>query len=111
MTRLATPVTPRIVGILTLAGLLLSCGGGYRPATNPQPCCTPVPVSHPLHVQGQWVVDAHNRRDKLAGVNCYGAEEQDNVVAGVGKVVFYIKTLKIKSSCWCSHSPSPLPPH
>jgi endoglucanase len=42
-------------------------------------------------------VDAHNRRDKLAGVNCYGAEEQDHVVAGLEIADLNQIALKIKS--------------
>jgi hypothetical protein len=51
--------------------------------SKPQSCCTLVPISLPLHVQGQWIVDANNQRGKLAGVNWYGAEEQDHIVAGL----------------------------
>jgi endoglucanase len=64
------------------AGFLISCGGS-QPVSKPQSCCTPVAISLPLHVQGQWIVDDNNQRLKLAGVNWYGAEEQDHVVAGL----------------------------
>src|SRR5260370_21187444 len=82
MRRSLTRATLCMAVVLTFAGLLLSCGD-YQPVTKPQSCCAPAPISLPLHVQGQWIVDANNRRVKLTGVNWYGAEEQDHVVAAL----------------------------
>src|SRR5215510_10767264 len=39
----------------------------------------------PLRTEGRWIVDAAGERFKLAGVNWYGAEEEDFVPAGLDK--------------------------
>ena len=37
----------------------------------------------PLHTENRWIMDAENKRFKLAGVNWYGFEELDYVPAGL----------------------------
>ncbi len=39
----------------------------------------------PLRTEGRWIVDSSGARFKLAGVNWYGAEEEDHVVAGLDR--------------------------
>ena len=39
----------------------------------------------PLRTEGRWIVDAAGERFKLAGVNWYGAEEDEFVVAGLDR--------------------------
>jgi endoglucanase len=41
------------------------------------------PVQPPLSASGRYIVDAHGRRVRLAGVNWYGAHEDDGVVSGL----------------------------
>lgn len=72
-----------------LAAMLASCGanGPAKAPTIPPvaPACVPpatLPVL-PLHTLDRWIVDSNNRRVKLTGVNWYGAEELDYVVAGL----------------------------
>ena len=71
-----------------LAVLALLCGActvTYRKTNLSQLSCPPPAVTpaFPLHTQGRWILDHNNQRVKLAGVNWYGAEEQDYVVAGL----------------------------
>jgi endoglucanase len=44
---------------------------------------SPAEPALPLGASGRYIIDANNRRVKLAAVNWYGAEEQDYVVAGL----------------------------
>lgn len=39
----------------------------------------------PLHTQGRWILDATNRRFKLASVSWFGAESADFVVGGLDR--------------------------
>ena len=39
----------------------------------------------PLSTSGRYIVDAHGRRVRLAGVNWYGAHEDDGVVSGLDR--------------------------
>jgi endoglucanase len=48
------------------------------------PCPEPRPLPQlPLRTSGRWILDAGGQRFKFAGVNWYGAEEDDFVVAGL----------------------------
>jgi len=44
---------------------------------------TAAPVQPPLSASGRYIVDAHGQRVRLAGVNWYGAHEDDGVVSGL----------------------------
>ena len=44
---------------------------------------TAAPVQPPLSAIGRYIVDADGRRVRLAGVNWYGAHEDDGVVSGL----------------------------
>ncbi|WP_083998981.1 glycoside hydrolase family 5 protein [Actinomadura kijaniata] len=39
----------------------------------------------PLHTKGRWIMDARDRRVKIASVNWYGAESSDFVVGGLDR--------------------------
>ncbi len=64
---------------MRLALLLLLLAAPGAPAGDaPRPAL-------PLRTEGRWIVDAHGRRFKLAGVNWYGAEQKDFVVGGLDR--------------------------
>jgi len=44
-----------------------------------------MPVEPPLSTQGRFIVDAHGRRVRLAGVNWYGAHEDLGLVPGLDR--------------------------
>ena len=46
---------------------------------------TTAPVQPPLSASGRYIVDAHGRRVRLAGVNWYGAHEDDGVAPGLDR--------------------------
>ena len=46
---------------------------------------TTAPVPPPLSASGRYIVDAHGRRVRLAGVKWYGAHEDDSVVSGLDR--------------------------
>ena len=46
---------------------------------------TAAPVQPPLSASGRYIVDAHGRRVRLAGVNWYGAHEDDGVASGLDR--------------------------
>lgn len=64
----------RSIGILLLGAMLVGCLGAL-PATA-QPAV-------PLHTSGRYIVDSNGARVHLNGVNWYGAESSDFVVAGL----------------------------
>jgi endoglucanase len=45
-----------------------------------------VDIATPLSTSGRFIVDAHGRRVRLAGVNWYGAHEDDGVAPGLDRV-------------------------
>ena len=46
---------------------------------------TAAPVQPPLSASGRYIVNAHGQRVRLAGVNWYGAHEDDGVVSGLDR--------------------------
>ena len=44
-----------------------------------------MPMEMPLSTNGRFIVDADGRRVRLAGVNWYGAHEDDGVVPGLDR--------------------------
>ena len=44
---------------------------------------TAAPVQPPLSASGRYIVDTSGRRVRLAGVNWYGAHEDDGVASGL----------------------------
>lgn len=77
----------RVLATLALMGALLFCGflvGHAGPVHEPAAPAEKVALpALPLRTSGRWIVDARGQRFKLAGVNWYGAEELDFVVAGL----------------------------
>ena len=45
-----------------------------------------MPIATPLSTKGRYIVDAHGKRVRLAGVNWYGASEDMGVPAGLDHV-------------------------
>ena len=76
--------------LLVLSALWLA-GTARVHAQAQDPWEAPAPLKYrtvtlpplPLKTTGRWIVDASGARFKLAGVNWYGAEERDHVVAGL----------------------------
>jgi endoglucanase len=70
-----------------LAALALFCGGR---AVTAQP-------AFPLHTSGRFIVDSNGTRVRLNGVNWYGAESTDYVVAGLQTATLQSIVQEIKS--------------
>ena len=73
------PLTDAGVAAQFSAGACPQAAGTLSPATDTS---TTLPAL-PLHTSGRWILDAHGRRVKLAGVNWYGAESLDRVPGGL----------------------------
>ena len=77
------------------------------------------PVQPPLSASGRYIVDAHGRRVRLAGVNWYGAHEDDGVVSGLertGRVRLAraiarlgFNSVRLPFSLWMTEQPTPVP--
>jgi endoglucanase len=77
------------------------------------------PVQPPLSASGRYIVDAHGRRIRLAGVNWYGAHEDDGVVSGLertGRVRLAraiarlgFNSVRLPFSLWMTEQPTPVP--
>ena len=67
--------------ILAAAAALGAAPGADVASAHDDPRLPPLP----LRTQGRWIVDATGARFKLAGVNWYGAEEEDFVPAGLDR--------------------------
>jgi endoglucanase len=80
---------------------------------------TAAPVQPPLSASGRYIVDAHGRRVRLAGVNWYGAHEDDGVVSGLertGRVRlaraiarFGFNSVRLPFSLWMTEQATPVP--
>src|SRR4029077_8136256 len=57
----------------------------HRRPGPPPAGMTTAPVQPPLSASGRYIVAAHGRRVRLAGVNWYGAHEDDGVVPGLDR--------------------------
>jgi endoglucanase len=77
------------------------------------------PVQPPLSASGRYIVDAHGRRVRLAGVNWYGAHEDDGVVSGLERTdrVRLARTIarlgfnsvRLPFSLWMTEQATPVP--
>ena len=80
---------------------------------------TAAPVQPPLSASGRYIVDAHGRRVRLAGVNWYGAHEDDGVVSGLertGRVRLAraiarlgFNSVRLPFSLWMTEQATPVP--
>ena len=80
---------------------------------------TTAPVQPPLSASGRYIVDAHGRRVRLAGVNWYGAHEDDGVVSGLertGRVQLArtiarlgFNSVRLPFSLWMTEQAAPVP--
>ena len=80
---------------------------------------TTAPVQPPLSASGRYIVDAHGRRVRLAGVNWYGAHEDDGVVSGLertGRVRLAraiarlgFNSVRLPFSLWMTEQATPVP--
>src|ERR1700684_886334 len=77
------------------------------------------PVAAPLSTHGRFIIDAHGRRVRLAGVNWYGAHEDDGVTPGLdrthrtqlagttARLVF--NSVRLPFSVWMTRQTAPVP--
>jgi len=80
---------------------------------------TAAPLQPPLSASGRYIVDAHGRRVRLAGVNWYGAHEDDGVVSGLertGRVRLAraiarlgFNSVRLPFSLWMTEQATPVP--
>jgi endoglucanase len=70
---------------IALALLLLAALAFGAAATPARDADERRPPRLPLRTEGRWIVDSAGERFKLAGVNWYGAEEEEFVPAGLDK--------------------------
>ena len=80
---------------------------------------TAAPPQPPLSASGRYIVDAHGRRVRLAGVNWYGAHEDDGVVSGLERTdrVRLARTIarlgfnsvRLPFSLWMTEQATPVP--
>jgi endoglucanase len=80
---------------------------------------TAAPVQPPLSARGRYIVDAHGRRVRLAGVNWYGAHEDDGVVSGLdhtdrvrlARVIARLgfNSVRLPFSLWMTEQDTPVP--
>ena len=76
-------------------------------------------VQPPLSASGRYIVDAHGRRVRLAGVNWYGAHEDDGVASGLertGRVRLAraiarhgFNSVRLPFSLWMTEQATPVP--
>jgi endoglucanase len=77
------------------------------------------PVQPPLSASGRYIVDAHGRRVRLAGVNWYGAHEDDGVVSGLERTGRFqlartiarlgFNSVRLPFSLWMTEQATPVP--
>jgi endoglucanase len=80
---------------------------------------TAAPVQPPLSARGRYIVDAHGRRVRLAGVNWYGAHEDDGVVPGLDRTDRVrlaraiaghgFNSVRLPFSLWMTEQATPVP--
>ena len=80
---------------------------------------TTAPVQPPLSTSGRYIVDAHGRRVRLAGVNWYGAHEDDGVVPGLERTGrralapaiarHGFNSVRLPFSLWMTEQATPVP--
>jgi endoglucanase len=80
---------------------------------------TTAPVQPPLSANGRYIVDAHGRRVRLAGVNWYGAHEDDGVAPGLDRAdrhtlarriaMHGFNSVRLPFSLWMTEQAAPVP--
>ena len=80
---------------------------------------TAAPVQPPLSASGRYIIDAHGRRVRLAGVNWYGAHEDDGVVSGLDRTDRVLlaraiarlgfNSVRLPFSLWMTEQATPVP--
>jgi len=80
---------------------------------------TPMPAEPPLSTQGRYIVDAHGRRVRLAGVNWYGAHEDLGVAPGLDQTgrrtlarriaSHGFNSVRLPFSLWMTEQTAPVP--
>jgi endoglucanase len=80
---------------------------------------TAAPVQPPLSASGRYIVDTHGRRVRLAGVNWYGAHEDDGVVSGLDRTDrvrlaraiarLGFNSVRLPFSLWMTEQATPVP--
>ena len=80
---------------------------------------TAAPPQPPLSASGRYIVDAHGRRVRLAGVNWYGAHEDDGVVSGLERTDRFrlartiarlgFNSVRLPFSLWMTEQATPVP--
>ena len=80
---------------------------------------TAAPVQPPLSASGRYIVDARGRRVRLAGVNWYGAHEDDGVVSGLDRTDrvrlaraiarLGFNSVRLPFSLWMTEQATPVP--
>jgi endoglucanase len=80
---------------------------------------TAAPVQPPLSASGRYIVDAHGQRVRLAGVNWYGAHEDDGVVSGLDRTDrvqlaraiagLGFNSVRLPFSLWMTEQATPVP--
>ena len=77
------------------------------------------PVAAPLSTRGRFIVDAHGRRVRLAGVNWYGAHEDLGVAPGLDRThrsrlaktirLLGFNSVRLPFSLWMTEQTAPVP--
>jgi hypothetical protein len=77
------------------------------------------PVQPPLSASGRYIVDARGRRVRLAGVNWYGAHEDDGVAPGLDRTdrrtlarriaLLGFNSVRLPFSLWMTEQVTPVP--
>ena len=77
------------------------------------------PIQPPLSASGRYIVDAHGRRVRLAGVNWYGAHEDDGVAPGLDRAgrhtlarriaMHGFNSVRLPFSLWMTEQAAPVP--
>ena len=80
---------------------------------------TTAPVQPPLSTSGRYIVDADGRRVRLAGVNWYGAHEDDGVAPGLERTdrralarriaMHGFNSVRLPFSLWMTEQTTPVP--
>ena len=91
----------------------------HRRPGPPPAGMTAAPVQPPLSASGRYIVDAHGRRVRLAGVNWYGAHEDDGVVSGLDRTDrcalaraiarLGFNSVRLPFSLWMTEQATPVP--
>jgi endoglucanase len=78
-----------------------------------------VAIAMPLSTNGRFVVDAHGQRVRLAGVNWYGAHEDDGVASGLERAhrskigatiaMHGFNSVRLPFSLWMTQQATPVP--